>query len=84
MVCSVRKAMKVILIILVVEFLMSVYESGDGPLVYPVLLNDGTNLGYVEGGADTVIEALMECVKEQGSIYRKELETNSFKLYGFD
>ena len=40
--------------------------------------------GYVEGGADTVIEALMECVKEQGSIYRKELETNSFKLYGFD
>lgn len=31
-----------------VEFLMSVYENGDGPLVYPVLLNDGTNIGYVQ------------------------------------
>lgn len=31
-----------------VEFLMSVYESGDGPLVYPVLLLDGTNIGYVQ------------------------------------
>ena len=31
-----------------VEFLMSVYENGDGPLVYPVLLADGTNIGYVQ------------------------------------
>ncbi len=31
-----------------VEFLMSVYENGDGPLVYPVLLKDGTNIGYVQ------------------------------------
>lgn len=31
-----------------VEFLMSVYESGDGPLVYPVLLKDKTNIGYVQ------------------------------------
>lgn len=31
-----------------VEFLMSVYENGDGPLVYPVLLNDHTNIGYVQ------------------------------------
>lgn len=31
-----------------IEFLMSVYESGDGPLVYPVLLADGTNVGYVQ------------------------------------
>ncbi|MBQ8538665.1 MAG: GNAT family N-acetyltransferase [Ruminococcus sp.] len=31
-----------------VEFLMSVYENGDGPLVYPVLLSDGTNVGYVQ------------------------------------
>ena len=31
-----------------VEFLISVYESGDGPLVYPVLLADGTNIGYVQ------------------------------------
>lgn len=31
-----------------IEFLMSVYETGDGPLVYPVLLKDGTNIGYVQ------------------------------------
>lgn len=31
-----------------VEFLMSVYETGDGPLVYPILLKDGTNVGYVQ------------------------------------
>ena len=30
------------------EFLMSVYESGEGPLVYPVLLKDGVNIGYVQ------------------------------------
>lgn len=31
-----------------VGFLMSVYEGGDGPLVYPVLLKDGTYTGYVQ------------------------------------
>jgi len=31
-----------------IEFLMSVYESQDGPLVYPVLLKDNTNVGYVQ------------------------------------
>ena len=31
-----------------IEFLMSVYENGDGPLVYPVLLSNGTNIGYVQ------------------------------------
>ena len=31
-----------------VEFLMSVYENGEGPLVYPVLLKDGTYIGYVQ------------------------------------
>ena len=31
-----------------VGFLMGVYENGDGPLVYPVLLKDGTNIGYVQ------------------------------------
>ena len=31
-----------------VEFLMSVYENGDGPLVYPVLLHDNTYIGYVQ------------------------------------
>ena len=31
-----------------VEFLMSVYENGEGPLVYPILLTDGANIGYVQ------------------------------------
>lgn len=31
-----------------VSFLMSVYENGDGPLVYPVLLKNGTYIGYVQ------------------------------------
>ena len=31
-----------------VEFLMSVYENGEGPLVYPILLTDGENIGYVQ------------------------------------
>ena len=31
-----------------VEFLMGVYENGNGPLVYPVLLKDGTYIGYVQ------------------------------------
>lgn len=31
-----------------IGFLMSVYENGGGPLVYPVLLKDGTNVGYVQ------------------------------------
>ena len=29
-------------------FLISVYENGDGPLVYPALLKDGTYIGYVQ------------------------------------
>ena len=31
-----------------IEFLMNVYETGDGPLVYPVILIDGSNVGYVQ------------------------------------
>ena len=31
-----------------VGFLMGVYENGAGPLVYPVLLKDGTYIGYVQ------------------------------------
>ena len=31
-----------------IEFLMNCYKTGDGPLVYPVLLKDGTNIGYVQ------------------------------------
>ena len=32
----------------VIADLMTVYQTGDGPLVYPVLLKDGTNIGYVQ------------------------------------
>lgn len=33
----------------VIEFLMSRYESADGPFVYPVITNDsGKNIGYVQ------------------------------------
>ena len=31
-----------------IDFLMSQYGSTEGPLVYPVLLKDGTNVGYVQ------------------------------------
>ena len=31
-----------------VAFLMGCYTSGKGPLVYPVLLKDGTYIGYVQ------------------------------------
>lgn len=31
-----------------VEFLMDIYENGNGPLVYPVTLKDGTYIGYVQ------------------------------------
>ena len=31
-----------------VAFLMEVYRKGNGPLVYPVLLKDGTCIGYVQ------------------------------------
>lgn len=32
----------------IIAFLMGVYEHGGGPLVYPILLKDGTNIGYVQ------------------------------------
>jgi len=31
-----------------IEFLMSCYGAGEGPLVCPVLLKDSTNIGYVQ------------------------------------
>ncbi len=31
-----------------IEYLMSVYENGDGPYVYPILLKNGTYIGYVQ------------------------------------
>lgn len=32
-----------------------------------------SSFGYVDGGAEVVIEALMECVTEQGSIFMPSL-----------
>ena len=31
-----------------IEFLISVYETNDGPLVYPILLRDNTYIGYIQ------------------------------------
>lgn len=31
-----------------VAYLMGCYTSGDGPLVYPILLKEGTYIGYVQ------------------------------------
>lgn len=31
-----------------IEFLMSQYDSGEGPFVYPILLKTGENVGYVQ------------------------------------
>ena len=31
-----------------IEFLISRYDSSDGPFVYPVLTNEGQNIGYVQ------------------------------------
>lgn len=31
-----------------IEFLMSRYDSTDGPFVYPIITNDGKNIGYVQ------------------------------------
>ena len=31
-----------------IAFLMGCYQTGNGPLVYPVLKKDGTNIGYVQ------------------------------------
>ena len=31
-----------------IEFLMGAYETEEGPFVHPILLKDGTNIGYVQ------------------------------------
>ena len=31
-----------------IEFLISRYDSTDGPFVYPIITNDGKNIGYVQ------------------------------------
>ena len=31
-----------------IDFLMECYDTGEGPQVFPVLLKDGTNVGYVQ------------------------------------
>lgn len=49
-----------------------------------------SSFGYVEGGAETVIEALMECVTTKGSIFmpslcfaRESALTDDDKKWGF-
>ena len=31
-----------------IEFLMSRYDSADGPFVYPIITNDSKNIGYIQ------------------------------------
>lgn len=31
-----------------IDYLMECYDTGEGPQVFPVLLKDGTNIGYVQ------------------------------------
>lgn len=53
-----------------VGFLMGVYENGDGPLVYPVLLKDGTYIGYVQ--AVPFDDGTWEVGYHLGQAYKKQ------------
>lgn len=53
-----------------VEFLMGVYENGNGPLVYPVTLKDGTYIGYVQ--AVTFDDGTWEIGYHIGKNYTKQ------------
>ncbi len=53
-----------------VEFLMGVYENGNGPLVYPVMLKDGTYIGYVQ--AVTFDDGTWEIGYHIGKNYTKQ------------
>ncbi|MBP3654434.1 MAG: GNAT family N-acetyltransferase [Oscillospiraceae bacterium] len=53
-----------------VEFLMGCYTSGEGPLVYPVLLKDGTYIGYVQ--AVPFDDGTWEVGYHVGSSYTKQ------------
>ena len=51
-----------------IEYLISVYKTGEGPLVYPVLLHNGTNIGHVQL---VPIEHGYEVGYHIGSLYTK-------------
>lgn len=53
-----------------VEFLMGCYESGEGPLVYPALLKDGTYIGYVQ--AVPMDDGVWEVGYHIGGVYTKK------------
>ena len=52
-----------------IDFLMGVYAHGNGPLVYPVLLKDGTCIGYVQ--AIPLDDAAWEIGYHIGGAYTK-------------
>ena len=48
-----------------IEFLMSQYGGSDGPFVYPVLIKDGANIGYVQainGYATEAVKAFLPVI----------------------
>lgn len=53
-----------------VEYLMNCYSSGEGPLVYPILLKDGTYIGYVR--ATPFDDGTWEIGYHIGSSYTKQ------------
>lgn len=53
-----------------VGFLIECYVSGDGPQVYPVLLKDGTYIGYVQ--AVPLSDSTWEIGYHIGGIYTKQ------------
>ena len=53
-----------------IEFLMSQYSGVEGPLVYPVLLKDGTNIGYVQ--AVPLVEGQWEAGYHIAEAYRRK------------
>lgn len=53
-----------------VEFLISCYQHGNGPLVYAVLLKDGTFIGYVQ--AVPMAEGMWEIGYHIGEKYTKK------------
>ena len=58
-----------------VEFLMGVYENGNGPLVYPVTLKDGTYIGYVQCSScfrNFSCKCLSACDYEENRHYRND------------
>ena len=62
-----------------VSFLMGVYENGDGPLVNPVLLKDGTYIGYVQ--AVPFDDGTWEVGYHIGKSYTKQGKEKLFKCF---